>query len=74
MNQNHGENAGAGHATTKSYITGFILALLLTFISFGVVMMQDAVSKTVLYTTLGLAAIVQMFVHLHYFLHQFVIA
>lgn len=69
MTQNHGENAGHGHATTKSYVTGFLLALILTFVSFGVVMMQDAVSKPVLYTVLALAGIVQMFVHLHYFLH-----
>jgi cytochrome o ubiquinol oxidase operon protein cyoD len=59
---------GAGHITVKGYITGFVLALLLTLISFGLVM-TDVVSRQFAVIGLFVAAVVQMLVHLHYFLH-----
>lgn len=68
MNQTHNQNMGAGHITSKGYITGFVLALLLTIISFGLVM-TDIVSRQVAVIGLFVAAVTQMFVHLHYFLH-----
>lgn len=68
MNDTHDQNMGAGHITNKGYITGFVLALLLTIISFGLVM-TDIVSRQVAVIGLFVAAVAQMLVHLHYFLH-----
>ena len=68
MSQAHNENMGAGHITSKNYIIGFILAVLLTIVSFGLVM-TDAVSKQFAVIGLFVAAVLQMLVHLHYFLH-----
>ncbi len=68
MDETQNQNMGAGHITTKGYITGFILALLLTVVSFGLVM-TDVVSRHVAVAGLFLAAVAQMLVHLHYFLH-----
>ncbi|MBN2638162.1 MAG: cytochrome o ubiquinol oxidase subunit IV [Bacteroidales bacterium] len=64
----HNENMGAGHISTKHYIVGFVLAVLLTVVSFGFVM-TDVVSKQVAVIGLFVAAVLQMLVHLHYFLH-----
>jgi cytochrome o ubiquinol oxidase subunit IV len=55
-------------ASLKIYLTGFVLALILTGVSFGLVMSR------ILYTPATLAVIftagfVQVLVHLHYFLH-----
>ena len=69
MDQSHGHNNGTGHSTVKGYVTGFILAIVLTVISFGLIMLKDKISETALYIGLFGAAIVQMLVHLHYFLH-----
>ncbi|MDP4272231.1 MAG: cytochrome o ubiquinol oxidase subunit IV [Bacteroidota bacterium] len=66
MSDTHG---GGAHLTTKGYITGFILALILTLVSFGIIVFRDSVSQSVLYTVLFLAMTVQMLVHVHYFLH-----
>ncbi|MBE0650501.1 MAG: cytochrome o ubiquinol oxidase subunit IV [Bacteroidales bacterium] len=68
MNQTHNQNMGAGHITNKGYITGFVLALLLTIISFGLVM-THIVSRQFAVIGLFVAAVAQMLVHLHYFLH-----
>lgn len=68
MNDTQNQNMGAGHITTKGYVTGFVLALLLTIISFSLVM-TDIVSRQVAVIGLFIAAVAQMLVHLHYFLH-----
>lgn len=68
MDQEHNQNMGASHITTKGYITGFILALLLTVISFGLIW-THAVSRQFDVIGLFAAAVAQMLVHLHYFLH-----
>jgi cytochrome o ubiquinol oxidase operon protein cyoD len=68
MNDTHNQNMGAGHITSKGYITGFVLALLLTVISFGLVL-TNIVSRQVAVIGLFVAAVAQMLVHLHYFLH-----
>ncbi len=49
------------------YFLGFTFAIVLTLISFGLV--AFGVSKNVAVMGLIAAAIVQMLVHLHYFLH-----
>ncbi len=62
------EYAGAHTGSLKSYLTGFILAVILTLIPFWLVM--DATLSTA-YTLVAIfiAALVQIVVHLHYFLH-----
>ncbi len=68
MNQRHSENMGAARITFKNYMTGFILAVLLTIASFGLVM-SGVFSKQLAVIGLSAAAVIQMLVHLHYFLH-----
>jgi cytochrome o ubiquinol oxidase subunit IV len=68
MSETQNQNMGAGHITTKGYVTGFVLALLLTIVSFGLVL-SDVVPHRFAVIGLFAAAVAQMLVHLHYFLH-----
>ena len=68
MNQASVHSTGLGRGSLASYLTGFILALILTAMPFALVM-SHALPPLV---TLGLvfsAGLVQVLVHLHYFLH-----
>ena len=67
MNQEHTENMGASHITVKNYVIGFILAVVLTIISFGIVI--TGISKPASIILLFVAAILQILVHFRYFLH-----
>lgn len=61
---------GAGHGTLKSYITGFVLAAILTAIPFWLVMDRVfANSRTTALVILAFA-VVQIVVHIVYFLHM----
>jgi cytochrome o ubiquinol oxidase operon protein cyoD len=64
----HGQDVG--HGTLKGYLTGFVLAVLLTAIPFWLVMGKvfDKSSTTAL-VLLAIAA-VQIVVHMIYFLHM----
>jgi cytochrome o ubiquinol oxidase subunit IV len=62
------DSSGASRGSLKTYITGFILSLVLTVIPFGLVM-SGRVSWGVMIWGICGAGIVQIFVHLHYFLH-----
>jgi cytochrome o ubiquinol oxidase operon protein cyoD len=63
------DSAGANRGSFKSYVTGFILSILLTAIAFTLVMQSEGLPRlTVLFVIFG-AAILQILVHLHYFLH-----
>ena len=64
----HNELASASHSSSKSYIVGFILAVVFTIISFALVMMEQ-VPRKVAVIGLSIAALLQMLVHLRYFLH-----
>ena len=67
----HGHDHDEGpHSTFKGYMTGFVLAVILTVIPFWLVMGKvfDKPSTTAL-VILGLAA-VQIVVHMIYFLHM----
>ena len=73
LGSNHGHDGygddEAGHGTLKSYLTGFVLAAILTVIPFWLVM--DKVfdsSRTTALVLLAFAA-VQIVVHIVYFLH-----
>ena len=58
------------HATLKGYLTGFVLASVLTIIPFWLVMSGGlAKSSSTAIVVLGLAA-VQIVVHMIYFLHM----
>ena len=66
----HGHDDGASHSTLKGYLTGFVLAVVLTAIPFWLVMGKvfDKSSTTAI-VILALAA-VQIVVHMVYFLHM----
>ena len=61
-------STGASRGTLKSYLTGFVLSLILTAIPFALVM-SGSVSPAVALVGIFSAGIVQIVVHLHYFLH-----
>lgn len=69
MSHDHDNTEVEIHATKKGYIIGFILAVLLTLVSFGMVMHKDMFSNGLIFGVLFGAAILQMLVHVRYFLH-----
>lgn len=54
--------------TIKSYLMGFVLALVLTAIPFGLVAART-LEPTQILVIIGVAAIAQVIVYLRYFLH-----
>jgi cytochrome o ubiquinol oxidase operon protein cyoD len=68
MNQPHIDATGASRGSFKSYATGFILSNILTGIAFALVM-SGRFSRSAALFGIFCAAIVQILVHLHYFLH-----
>ncbi len=62
------DTSGASHGSVKSYIIGTTLCIILTIIPFALVM-TGAFSKTVTIGGVITAALVQLIVQLHYFLH-----
>ncbi|MDD2902047.1 MAG: cytochrome o ubiquinol oxidase subunit IV [Syntrophales bacterium] len=68
MNQAPIDNIGISRGSLKSYLTGFVLALILTAIPFAMVMSR-AFSPGVTLIGIFSAGVVQILVHLHYFLH-----
>ena len=66
----HGHDDLGIHATFSGYMTGFVLAVILTIIPFWVVMAKVfEQSSSAAVVILGLAA-VQIVVHMIYFLHM----
>ncbi len=66
--RHHGD--ASGHGTLKGYITGFVLAVILTAIPFWLVMgdvLADAQTTALVIMAL---AVVQIVVHMVYFLHM----
>ena len=62
------DSTGASRGSLKSYLTGFVLSLILTAIPFAMVMSGTWSSLATLAGIFG-AGIVQILVHLYYFLH-----
>ena len=58
----------AGHGSFKSYAIGFILSVILTLIPFGLVMYPSLPKDVTLWIVLAFA-VIQVIVHLVYFLH-----
>jgi cytochrome o ubiquinol oxidase operon protein cyoD len=63
------DSAGASRGTFKSYGIGFILSILLTAIAFALAMQGGGLPRWIVLTGIFGAAILQILVHLHYFLH-----
>jgi len=61
---------GAPHGSMKSYVTGFVLSVILTAIPFGLVMSGAIADKSVVAGICMVFAIVQIVVHMIYFLHM----
>jgi cytochrome o ubiquinol oxidase subunit IV len=68
MSQAPIDSTGVSRGTLKSYLTGFVLALILTAIPFALAMRGTVSSRTAL-AGIFIAGIAQILVHLHYFLH-----
>jgi cytochrome o ubiquinol oxidase subunit IV len=68
MSQAPIDSIGASRGSLKSYLTSFVLSLILTAIPFALVM-GGAVSASAALAGIFSAGIVQILVHLHYFLH-----
>ncbi len=68
MSQEYIHSAEISRGSLKSYLTGFILSLILTAIPFALVMNGAKFSPAILAVVFG-AGIVQIIVHLHFFLH-----
>ena len=64
------DHGGASHSTFKGYMTGFVLAVILTVIPFWLVMGKVLPNSNITgLVILGIAA-VQIVVHMIYFLHM----
>ncbi|CAK9884108.1 MAG: Cytochrome bo(3) ubiquinol oxidase subunit 4 [Candidatus Erwinia impunctatus] len=59
---------GSSHGSVKSYMIGFILSIILTAIPFWMVMTGSAAKETLIGVVI-VCAVVQVLVHLTYFLH-----
>jgi cytochrome o ubiquinol oxidase operon protein cyoD len=69
MSETEVDSTGASGGSFKPYATGFILSIILTAIPF-VLVISDVVSRSAILFGIFGAAIVQILVHLHYFLHM----
>lgn len=68
MSDHSSEAHTSGHGSVKSYVTGFLLSVILTAIPFWMVM-TETFDKGPTYIAIIALAIVQIFVHMKYFLH-----
>ena len=65
----HISSSGESHGSVGSYLTGFVLAVILTVAAFGIVM-SHAMSPSGTVGAIALLAVIQIVVHLVYFLHM----
>jgi cytochrome o ubiquinol oxidase subunit IV len=66
----HGPSGdSAAHGSVRSYVTGFLLSVVLTFIPFALVMSGAAPAATIIPICIALS-VTQILVHLVYFLHM----
>jgi cytochrome o ubiquinol oxidase operon protein cyoD len=68
MNQAPIDSLGVSRGSLKSYLTGFVFALMLTVIPFALVM-SNSLSAPATLAGIFSAGLLQILVHLHYFLH-----
>lgn len=67
-NVSHEQSHDVSHGDIKSYLIGFVLSVLLTVVPFAMVM-QGGYSHAVVLWSVVTMAVVQIWVHLKYFLH-----
>ncbi|MDE1179806.1 cytochrome o ubiquinol oxidase subunit IV [Paraburkholderia sp.] len=65
----HHSHAGGSHGSVSSYMVGFVLSVILTAAAFGVVLTNALSGFNAVLAISGLA-LVQIVVHLMYFLHM----
>ncbi|CUW46671.1 cytochrome o ubiquinol oxidase subunit IV [Novacetimonas hansenii] len=65
----HTSSAGESHGSVGSYLTGFVISVLLTAAAFGLVM-AHTFSPSGTMGAITLLAVVQIVVHLIFFLHM----
>jgi cytochrome o ubiquinol oxidase subunit IV len=68
MSQAPIDSTGISRGSLKSYFAGFVLSLILTVIPFALVM-SGAWSAAATLAGIFIAGLIQILVHLHYFLH-----
>ena len=66
----HHHDDGAGHGSRRDYIVGFVLSVILTAIPFWLVMSGAIENKQVTAFIVMAFALVQIVVHMVYFLHM----
>lgn len=70
---NHVDSFGASHGSTKSYVLGFLLSVILTGIPFWLIMNRPAdgsgLGSGTLIAVLGVCAILQVLIQVVFFLH-----
>jgi cytochrome o ubiquinol oxidase operon protein cyoD len=69
----HGHDSHASnepHSTFSGYMTGFVLSVILTAIPFWLVMAKVISDRPTAVLVLGAFAVVQILVHMYYFLHM----
>ena len=64
------DESGAPHGTYRDYMTGFVLAVILTFIPFFLVMARPIESPGYTAAIVLACALAQILVHMVYFLHM----
>jgi cytochrome o ubiquinol oxidase operon protein cyoD len=69
MEHAHANPTGESHGSESAYLRGFILSLILTAIAF-VFALSGALSTTETMVAIAVLAVVQILVHLFYFLHM----
>lgn len=69
-NHSHDAHGSAFHATTKDYVIGFVLSVILTAIPFWLVMHGVIADKQTAGLVITAFAGVQVIVHMIYFLHM----
>jgi cytochrome o ubiquinol oxidase operon protein cyoD len=65
-----GHDANEPHSTFSGYMTGFLLSIILTAIPFWLVMAKVISDRPTAVMVLGAFAVVQILVHMFYFLHM----
>lgn len=68
MSQSNHQDHIPQHGSVKSYLTGFILSVILTLIPF-IMVMNGSASKSTLMVVIAITAVIQLLVQLVCFLH-----
>ncbi len=66
----HDHDDGGPHVTLREYVIGFVLSVILTAIPFWLVMNDVITDRTTAILVLGGFAVVQILVHMVFFLHM----